>query len=170
MKPSRIIHALTDLALAFCFGGPIVAALAATAIFRVSAERGFERAHAVVLAGEMFAHVGPPLLIAACVAGAGTIYGALRPPLNELPSRLRVHLWRGMAILGVLVALAVGYMEGLSNKRMHQLRREGKWEAGKMVNVDEQAEFDALHKRATAIYGFTIITSGMLLLSRRTFS
>jgi len=170
MKLSRILHALTDLALAFCFGGPIVAALAATSIFRVSTQQGFERAHAVVLAGEMFARVGPPLLIAACVVGVGTIYGALRPPLNELPSKLRISLWRAMAVLGVLVALAVGYMEGLSSRRMHQLRREGKWEAGKMVNADEQAEFDALHRTATAIYSFTIIASGALLLSRRTFS
>lgn len=43
-------------------------------------------------------------------------------------------------------------------------------EAGKMVNADEQAEFDALHRTATAIYSFTMIASGALLLSRRTFS
>ena len=166
----RLIHAVTDLALTFCFGGGIVAAISATVIFRESAARGYERAHANVLAGEMFAKVGPPLLIAACLVGAGCIYGALKPPLNELPGKLKVNAWRAMAILGLLITLSVGYMEGISNRRMHELRREGKWDGAKLASAEEQIEFDGLHKQATAIYSFAILASGALLFSRRALS
>lgn len=166
----RLIHAITDLALAFCFGGPVVAAVAATVIFRESAARGYERAHANVLAGEMFAKVGPPLLVAACLVGAGCIRGALKPPLNELPGKLKVNAWRAMAVLGVLITLAVGYMEGISNRRMHELRREGEWVGAKLASAGEQAEFDGLHKQATAIYTFTFVASGALLVGRRVLS
>jgi hypothetical protein len=163
----RLIHAITDLALAFCFGGGIVAAISATVIFRESTARGYERAHANILAGEMFARVGTPLLIAACLVGAGCIYGALWPPLTELPGKLKVNAWRATAIVGLLIKLSVGYMEGISNRRMHELRREGKWEGAKLASADEQAEFDGLHKQATVIYSFMIIASGALLFCRR---
>ena len=166
----RLIHAVTDLALAFCFGGGIVAAISATVIFRESAARGYERVHANVLAGEMFAKVGAPLLIAACLVGAGCIYAALKPPLNELPGKMKVNAWRAMAMVGLLITLSVGYMEGIGNRRMHELRREGKWEGAKLASADEQAEFDGLHKQATAIYSFTIIASGALLFLRRALS
>jgi hypothetical protein len=166
----RLIHAITDLALAFCFGGGAVAAISATVIFRESASRGYERAHANVLAGEMFAKVGPPLLIAACLVGAGCIYGALKPPLNELPGKLKVNAWRTMAVIGVLIALSVGYMEGFGNRRMHELRREGRWEGAKLASAEEQSEFDGLHRQATAIYGFMILASGALLFGRRALS
>ncbi|CAG0980024.1 hypothetical protein ANRL4_01811 [Anaerolineae bacterium] len=163
----RLIHAITDLALAFCFGGGIVAAVSATMIFRESAARGYERAHANVLAGEMFANVGGPLLIAACLVGAGCIYSALKPPLNELPGQMKVNAWRAMAIAGLLITLSVGYMEGIGNRRMHELRREAKWEGAKLASADEQAEFDGLHKQAAAIYSFMILSSGALLFGRR---
>jgi hypothetical protein len=166
----RLIHAITDLALAFCFGGGIVAAVSATVIFRESAARGFERANANVLAGEMFAKVGLPLLIAACLVGAGCIYAALKPPLNELPGKLKVSAWRAMAIVGLLITLSVGYMEGIGNRRMHELRREGKWEGARLVSTEDQSEFDRLHKQATAIYSFAIFAAGALLFLRRAAS
>ncbi len=165
----RLIHAITDLALAFCFGGGIVAAISATVIFRDSAARGYERAHANVLAGEMFAKVGGPLLIAAIIAGVCGLVGAYEPPTTALPSRMKLNLWRAMAVLGLLITMSVGYMELVNNPPMHKMRREGTWQDGKLVDSANQEQFDTWHHRATAIYSFMILASGALLVSRRVF-
>ncbi|GIK54079.1 MAG: hypothetical protein HPKKFMNG_03114 [Planctomycetes bacterium] len=167
MKLARWVHALTDIALGFCFGGSIVAALAATSIFRVSREQAYDRGQANVLAGELFAWVGVPLLVAAGVVGLGCLFAGLHPPVQQLPGAFKRNLWRAMAALGVALALAVGFMEAVSNRRMHELRREGHWEQGKLVNAAEQSEFDGLHRRASAIYMFTIVSSALLLGARR---
>lgn len=163
MQPARIIHALTDLCLGTMVGIAAGASVAASTIFGVSRERGFDKQIANTLAGAMFDRLGWPMVGLACLALAGCLYAAARPPV----SRGSATAWRAMAgLAGVVVACALATQVYFA-PRMQELRENSTWVKGELVDPAERAEFGRMHGWSFGVAGLATVLCAGLLLGRR---
>lgn len=167
MKPARLIHALTDLCLGTMVGVSVGASVAAWTIFSVSRESGFEKHVANTLAGSMFDRLGWPMFAMACIACAGCIYAAMRPPLPSIPTGRGMLPWRAMAAASVLIVACAAATQLHFAPRMKELRQNATWVNGELADPAQKAEFGRTHGLSFAVAGAATLLAAGLVVGRR---
>lgn len=166
MAPARIIHAMTDLCLGTMVGVSVGASVAASTIFGVSREQGFEKHIANTLAGSMFDRLGWPAVAMALVAMAGCLYSVLRPPVPVAVDASRTP-WKVMAGASVLIVLCALATQLYFAPRMKDLRQNSTWVNGELTDPAEKAAFGRAHGWSFGIAGLATVLAAGVLFSRR---
>jgi hypothetical protein len=163
---SRLIHAITDLCLGTLVGVSVGTSVAASVIFGVSRQQGFDKHIANTLAGSMFDVLGWPVFGLACVAMVGCLYSVLRPPLPAT-RKDGVLAWKLMAGASVLVVVCALATQVYFAPRMKDLRQNSTWVNGELVDPAEKAEFGRMHGWSFGVAGLATLLCAGLLVGRR---
>lgn len=167
MKLARLIHGLTDLCLGILVGGSVGTSVAASVIFGVSREQGFDKHIANTLAGSMFDRLGWPMLIIAGMALLGCVFAAKSPPDNNLRATRR---WQIMALVAAIMFAGACATQFYFAPRMKYLRENSTWTNGELADAGERAEFRASHGWSMGVSGVATLLAAGLIVSRRVFA
>ncbi|MBX3475147.1 MAG: DUF4149 domain-containing protein [Planctomycetes bacterium] len=166
MPLARIIHAITDLCLGTLVGVSVGTSVAASVIFGVSRQQGFDKHIANTLAGSMFDMLGWPVFALACVAMTGCLYSVLRPPLPAT-RKTGAGPWKVMAGLSVVVVVCALATQVYFAPAMKDLRQNSTWVNGELADPAEKAEFARMHGWSFGVAGLATLLCAGLLVGRR---
>lgn len=162
MAVSRLIHGLTDLCLGTLVGVSVGTSVAASVIFGVSREHGFDKHIANTLAGTMFDRLGWPMLIVAALALLGCLYALKRPPQPVSPKAAGL-----MVLAAALMFTGAVLTQFHFAPKMKHLRETSTWVNGELADPAEKAAFGRAHGWSMGVSGLSALLAAGLIVTRR---